>query len=216
MTQLSRLLIGSFLLCGLKASAQEPPLALVGATVYPVSGPPIRLATIVIADGRIVAVGATVSVPANARRIDLRGALHRGDSHQFREIGLHAPECPHPHAAIAGKGLKLHVPFHAADSYLARLVRKGESVAICEQLGETAKTKGPLERQVVRVVTPGTVTDAALLDVDGLLALRERGEGARDRAHLRVVTELRVRVDGGGSLLRGGDVRGHEGQTSGE
>lgn len=74
MTQLSRLLIGSFLLCGLKASAQEPPLALVGATVYPVSGPPIRLATIVIADGRIVAVGATVSVPANARRIDLRGA----------------------------------------------------------------------------------------------------------------------------------------------
>ena len=56
------------------------------------------------------------------------------------------------------------VPFHAADSYLARLVRKGESVAICEQLAESAKAKGPLERQVVRVVTPGTVTDAALLD----------------------------------------------------
>src|SRR5450432_2509582 len=56
------------------------------------------------------------------------------------------------------------VPFHAADSYLARLVRNGESVAICEQLGEPGKTKGPLERQVVRVITPGTVTDAALLD----------------------------------------------------
>src|ERR1700732_3548045 len=56
------------------------------------------------------------------------------------------------------------VPFHAVDSYLARLVRKGESVAICEQLGDPATAKGPLERQVVRIVTPGTVTDAALLD----------------------------------------------------
>ena len=72
------------------------------------------------------------------------------------------------------------VPFHAADSYLARLVRKGESVAICEQLGETAKSKGPLERQVVRVVTPGTVTDAALLDerTDTLVAAVKR-EGTR-------------------------------------
>ncbi|MBM4212235.1 MAG: DNA mismatch repair protein MutS [Gammaproteobacteria bacterium] len=56
------------------------------------------------------------------------------------------------------------VPFHAADNYLARLVRKGESVAICEQIGDPAKAKGPVERAVVRVVTPGTVTDAALLD----------------------------------------------------
>ena len=56
------------------------------------------------------------------------------------------------------------VPVHAVDSYLARLVRKGESVAICEQLGETAALKGPIERQVVRIVTPGTVTDSALLD----------------------------------------------------
>ncbi len=72
------------------------------------------------------------------------------------------------------------VPFHAADSYLARLVRKGESVAICEQLAETAKLKGPLERQVVRVVTPGTVTDAALLDerADTLVAAVAR-EGSR-------------------------------------
>jgi len=56
------------------------------------------------------------------------------------------------------------VPFHAVDSYLARLVRKGESVAICEQLGDPANARGPIERQVVRVVTPGTVTDAALLE----------------------------------------------------
>ena len=56
------------------------------------------------------------------------------------------------------------VPFHAVDAYLARLVRKGESVAICEQKGEPGATRGPLEREVVRVVTPGTVTDAALLE----------------------------------------------------
>src|SRR5689334_24837500 len=56
------------------------------------------------------------------------------------------------------------VPFHAVDSYLARLVRRGESVAICEQLGDPGSSKGPIERQVVRVVTPGTVTDAALLE----------------------------------------------------
>ena len=56
------------------------------------------------------------------------------------------------------------VPFHAVDNYLARLVRKGESVAICEQMGDAGKSKGPMERAVVRIVTPGTVTDAALLD----------------------------------------------------
>ncbi len=56
------------------------------------------------------------------------------------------------------------VPFHSVDGYLARLVRKGESVAICEQIGDPAQSKGPVERQVVRVVTPGTVTDEALLE----------------------------------------------------
>src|SRR5882762_1948942 len=56
------------------------------------------------------------------------------------------------------------VPYHAVDSYLARLVRRGESVAICEQLGDPATSKGPVERQVVRIVTPGTVTDTALLE----------------------------------------------------
>ena len=56
------------------------------------------------------------------------------------------------------------VPVHSCEAYLARLVRKGESVAICEQMGDPAKSKGPVEREVVRIVTPGTVTDAALLD----------------------------------------------------
>ena len=56
------------------------------------------------------------------------------------------------------------VPYHAVDTYLGRLVRKGESVAICEQIGDPAKSKGPVDRQVVRVVTPGTVTDDALLE----------------------------------------------------
>jgi DNA mismatch repair protein MutS len=56
------------------------------------------------------------------------------------------------------------VPAVTLDAYLAKLVRKGESVAICEQRGEPGKTKGPMEREVVRIVTPGTVTDEALLD----------------------------------------------------
>jgi len=64
------------------------------------------------------------------------------------------------------------VPVQTVDTYLARAVRKGESVAICEQIGDPAKSKGPVERQVVRVVTPGTVTDDALLEArrDTLLA----------------------------------------------
>jgi len=64
------------------------------------------------------------------------------------------------------------VPAVTLDSYLAKLVRKGESVAICEQRGEPGKTKGPMEREVVRIVTPGTVTDEALLEErrDNLLA----------------------------------------------
>jgi DNA mismatch repair protein MutS len=56
------------------------------------------------------------------------------------------------------------VPAVTLDTYLAKLVRKGESVAICEQRGEPGKTKGPMEREVVRIVTPGTITDEALLD----------------------------------------------------
>ena len=55
------------------------------------------------------------------------------------------------------------VPYHAVEGYLAKLVRKGESVAICEQTGDPATSKGPVERQVTRIVTPGTLTDEALL-----------------------------------------------------
>ncbi|TNF87094.1 MAG: DNA mismatch repair protein MutS [Gammaproteobacteria bacterium] len=55
------------------------------------------------------------------------------------------------------------VPYHAVDSYLGKLVRAGEAVAICEQIGDPATSKGPVERRVVRVVTPGTLTDEALL-----------------------------------------------------
>jgi DNA mismatch repair protein MutS len=67
--------------------------------------------------------------------------------------------------ASAGQPIPMAgVPYHAAEQYLARLVRLGESVAICEQIGDPAASKGPVERKVVRIVTPGTLTDAALLD----------------------------------------------------
>src|SRR5262245_43850378 len=54
-------------------------------------------------------------------------------------------------------------PVHALASYLAKLIKMGEAVAICEQVGEVGASKGPVERKVVRVVTPGTVTDTELL-----------------------------------------------------
>ncbi len=56
------------------------------------------------------------------------------------------------------------LPYHAVEGYLARLVKLGESVAICEQIGDPATSKGPVERRVVRIVTPGTVTEEALLE----------------------------------------------------
>jgi DNA mismatch repair protein MutS len=56
------------------------------------------------------------------------------------------------------------IPFHSADGYLAKLVRHGESIAICEQIGDPATSKGPVERKVVRIVTPGTISDEALLE----------------------------------------------------
>ncbi|HEM7849812.1 DNA mismatch repair protein MutS [Burkholderia multivorans] len=66
--------------------------------------------------------------------------------------------------ASAGNPIKMAgVPHHAVEQYLAKLVKMGESVAICEQIGDPATSKGPVERKVVRVVTPGTLTDAALL-----------------------------------------------------
>jgi DNA mismatch repair protein MutS len=56
------------------------------------------------------------------------------------------------------------VPYHAAEQYLAKLTKLGEAVAICEQVGDPARSKGPVERQVMRILTPGTLTDSALLD----------------------------------------------------
>ncbi|GGK66377.1 DNA mismatch repair protein MutS [Amphritea balenae] len=56
------------------------------------------------------------------------------------------------------------IPYHSADGYIAKIVRAGESVAICEQVGDPATSKGPVERKVMRVVTPGTLSDEALLD----------------------------------------------------
>jgi len=56
------------------------------------------------------------------------------------------------------------IPYHAADQYLARLVKLGESIAICEQVGDPATSKGPVERAVARIITPGTLTDETLLD----------------------------------------------------
>lgn len=63
------------------------------------------------------------------------------------------------------------VPYHAVENYLARLLKKNQSVAICEQIGDPATSKGPVERQVTRIITPGTVTDEALLEArrDNLL-----------------------------------------------
>ncbi|HZX78643.1 DNA mismatch repair protein MutS [Lysobacter sp.] len=70
------------------------------------------------------------------------------------------------------------VPHHSAEGYLARLVALGESVAICEQIGDPALAKGIVERKVVRIVTPGTVTDEALLNErrDTLLLAIARGK----------------------------------------
>src|SRR5664279_5615129 len=65
----------------------------------------------------------------------------------------------------AGTPIKMAgVPYHSLEPYLARLVKLGESVVICEQIGDPATSKGPVERAVSRIVTPGTLTDAALLD----------------------------------------------------
>lgn len=75
--------------------------------------------------------------------------------------------------ASAGEPIPMAgVPYHAVENYLARLVQLGESVAICEQIGDPATSKGPVEREVVRIVTPGTVTDEALVPAqrDNILA----------------------------------------------
>ncbi len=95
-------------------------------------------------------------------------------AHRLLEIALTT------RGASAGEPVVMAgVPVHAVETYLARLVRLGESVAICEQIGEVGATKGPVERKVVRIVTPGTLTDSSLLADDSdalLLALAGRGD----------------------------------------
>ena len=104
--------------------------------------------------------------------------------------------------ASAGTPIKMAgVPFHAVEQYLAKLVKLGEAVAICEQIGDPNTSKGPVERQVTRVVTPGTLTDAALLDEkrESLLAALNPGKEGLGIAWLSMasgrftVTEITAR-----------------------
>ncbi|MBK5206513.1 MAG: DNA mismatch repair protein MutS, partial [Polaromonas sp.] len=76
------------------------------------------------------------------------------------------------------------VPFHSLEGYLAKLIKLGESVAICEQVGDVATAKGPVERKVVRVVTPGTLLDAELLDDKTESILLAVHQGARNTCGL--------------------------------
>ena len=76
------------------------------------------------------------------------------------------------------------IPFHALEGYLAKLIKLGESVAICEQVGDVATAKGPVERKVVRVVTPGTLLDAELLDDKTESILLAVHQGARNTCGL--------------------------------
>ena len=96
----------------------------------------------------------------------------------------------------AGNPIKMAgVPYHAVDQYLARLVRLGESVAICEQIGDPATSKGPVDRQVTRIVTPGTLTDSALLEEksDNILLALARTQGTVGLAWLNLASgDLRV------------------------
>lgn len=91
----------------------------------------------------------------------------------------------------AGTPIKMAgVPYHAADQYLAKLVKLGESVAICEQIGDPATSKGPVERKVMRIVTPGTLTESALLDEksENLLLAVHRGDNVLGLAWLALAS----------------------------
>lgn len=102
----------------------------------------------------------------------------------------------------AGRPIRMAgVPYHAVEQYLARLVKLGESVVICEQIGDPANSKGPVERAVARIVTPGTVTDSALLD-------------DRRDAPLLSVTALRGRLGLAWLNLANGDLRLLEADTA--
>ena len=82
------------------------------------------------------------------------------------------------------------VPYHAAEQYLAKLAKMGEAVAICEQVGYPATSKGPVDRQVARILTPGTLTDTALLDEsrDNQLLSIFQGEGVIGLARLNLAS----------------------------
>jgi DNA mismatch repair protein MutS len=96
----------------------------------------------------------------------------------------------------AGAPVKMAgVPVHSVEQYLAKLVKLGESVAICEQVGDVATAKGPVEREVTRIVTPGTLTDPALLDekADNILLALHAVKSAVGMAWLSLASgELRV------------------------
>jgi DNA mismatch repair protein MutS len=98
--------------------------------------------------------------------------------------------------ASAGAPIKMAgVPYHAVEQYLAKLVRIGESVAICEQIGDPATSKGPVDRQVTRIVTPGTLTDSELLEekADNILLALAKTKGAVGLAWLNLASgDLRV------------------------
>ena len=88
------------------------------------------------------------------------------------------------------------VPFHALENYLGRLIKLGESVAICEQVGEVGAAKGPVERKVVRVVTPGTLTDSELLSDKSEAILLSLHTAGRQRCGLAwmAVTQGRIHL----------------------
>jgi DNA mismatch repair protein MutS len=98
--------------------------------------------------------------------------------------------------ASAGAPVKMAgVPVHSVEQYLAKLVKLGESVAICEQIGDPATSKGPVDRQVTRIVTPGTLTDPALLDdkADNVLLCLHRDKSSVGLAWLSLASgRLRV------------------------
>src|SRR5688572_6937329 len=93
--------------------------------------------------------------------------------------------------ASAGAPVKMAgVPAHSVEQYLARLVKLGESVALCEQIGDPATSKGPVDRQVTRIVTPGTLTDSELLDdkTDNILLSLHRDQSTVGLAWLSLAS----------------------------
>ena len=103
----------------------------------------------------------------------------------------------------AGKPIPMAgIPHHAAENYLARLVNQGQSIAICEQTGTVGESKGPVERKVVRIITPGTITDEALLEEHKeclLVAIAEEADGfgiaSLDIASGRFVVSTAINID---------------------